>query len=99
MLQDAGDRYALVGSLPALAVPATLQDSLMARLDRRASIKLIPQIGATIGREFSYRLLAAVAPLPPAALLDALDQLAAAELIYHHGEPPDSTYIFKHALV
>ena len=99
MLQDAGDRYALVGPLPHLAVPATLQDSLMARLDRRASIKLIPQIGATIGREFSYRLLAAVAPLSPAALLDALDQLAAAELIYHHGEPPDSTYIFKHALV
>jgi class 3 adenylate cyclase/predicted ATPase len=99
MLQDGGDRYALVGPLPALAVPATLQDSLTARLDRRASIKLIPQIGATIGREFSYRLLAAVAPLSPAALLDALDQLAAAELIYHHGEPPDSTYIFKHALV
>ncbi len=98
-LQDAGDRYALVGTLPHLAVPATLQDSLMERLDRRASIKLIPQIGATIGREFSYRLLAAVARLSPTFLRDALDQLVAAELIYHHGEPPDSTFIFKHALV
>jgi class 3 adenylate cyclase/predicted ATPase len=98
-IQEAGDRYVVVGGLPALAIPATLHDSLMARLDRLAQIKDIAQIGAAIGREFSYRLLAAIAPLPDAELQEALAQLTAAELIFAHGEPPDCVYSFKHALV
>jgi hypothetical protein len=73
LLSDAGDRYALTGPLPPLAIPATLQDSLMARLDRLAPVKEVAQIGAVIGREFSHDLLAAVSPLPQAKLGEALD--------------------------
>jgi class 3 adenylate cyclase/predicted ATPase len=98
-LRAAGDRYIAVASLPSLAIPATLHDSLIARLDRLPSIKEIAQIGAALGREFSYRLLAAVAPIGGALLEAALAQLGAAELIFARGEPPDSTYVFKHALV
>ena len=98
-LRAAGDRYIPIAPLPSLAIPATLQDSLIARIDRLASIKEIAQIGAVIGREFSYRLLAAIAPTAGAPLEAALAQLGAAELIFARGEPPDSTYIFKHALV
>ena len=71
----------------------------MARLDRLAPVKEIAQIGAAIGREFSYRLLEAVSPIQGPALQDALDQLMAAELIYGRGAPPEATYVFKHALV
>src|SRR5262249_53126831 len=81
------------------AIPETLRDSLMARLDRLAPIKEVPQIGAALGREFSYRLLAAVSRLNEEALRDALDQLIEAELIFARGKPPDSAYTFKHALV
>jgi class 3 adenylate cyclase/predicted ATPase len=98
-LRAVGDRYVTVAPLPSLAIPATLHDSLIARLDRLASIKEIAQIGAALGREFSYRLLAAVAPIAGAVLKTALAQLAVAELIFARGEPPDSTYVFKHALV
>ena len=86
-------------ALTPLAIPSTLQDSLMARLDRLAPVKEIAQIGAAIGREFSYRLLEAVSPIKGPALQDALGQLMAAELIYGRGAPPEATYIFKHALV
>jgi DNA-binding response OmpR family regulator/predicted ATPase/class 3 adenylate cyclase len=85
--------------LPPLAIPATLLDSLTARLDRLGPIKKIAQIGAVIGREFSYQLLAALAPLSAPLLQVALAQLAAPELIFVRGEPPNSTYVFKHALV
>ena len=71
----------------------------MARLDRLAPVKEIAQIGAAIGREFSYRLLEAVSPIQGAALQDALGQLMAAELIHGRGAPPEATYVFKHALV
>ena len=98
-LHAVGDRYIAVAPLPSVAIPATLHDSLIARLDRLASIKEIAQIGAALGREFSYRLLAAVAPTAGAPLQVALVQLGAAELIFARGEPPDSTYTFKHALV
>jgi predicted ATPase len=99
-LRAAGDRYIALVPLPSLAIPETLQDSLIARLDRLASsIKEIAQIGAAVGREFSYRLLAAVAPITGAPLEAVLAQLGAAELIFARGEPPDSTYMFKHALV
>jgi class 3 adenylate cyclase/DNA-binding response OmpR family regulator/predicted ATPase len=99
LLQDAGDRYVAVGPLPPLAVPTTLLGSLTARLDRLGEIREIAQIGAAIGREFSYRLLAAIAPVSGPSLQTALAHLAASDLIFVRGEPPDSTYIFKHALV
>jgi DNA-binding response OmpR family regulator/class 3 adenylate cyclase/predicted ATPase len=99
LLQDAGDRLVTVRALPPLAIPTTLLGSLTARLDRLGPVKEIAQIGAAIGREFSYRLLAAVAPLSGPPLHAALAQLAAPELIFVRGEPPDSTYVFKHALV
>jgi predicted ATPase/class 3 adenylate cyclase len=99
MLRDAGDRYELSGSLPLLAIPATLHDSLMARLDRLAPVKEVAQIGAVIGREFSHKLLAAVAPMSADQLGDALEQLVNSELVFCHGTPPGATYSFKHALV
>jgi predicted ATPase/class 3 adenylate cyclase len=98
-LHDVGDRYVIGDSRAVPVIPATLHDSLMARLDRLMSIKEIPQIGAALGREFSYRLLAAVAPIEEPALRAALNQLVDAELIFARGEPPDSIYTFKHALV
>ena len=99
LLADAGDHWELAGPLPPLALPSTLHDSLLARLDRLAPVKEIAQIGAALGREFSHVLLAAVADRPEPELLFALDQLVAAELVYRRGTPPDVTYSFKHALV
>ena len=99
VLQNTGDRLITVGPLPSLAIPTTLLGSLTARLDRLGPVKEIAQIGAAIGREFSYRLLAAVAPISGTPLHAALAQLAAPELVFVRGEPPDSTYVFKHALV
>ena len=75
LLTDAGDHYELSGPLPPLAIPTTLHDSLMARLDRLAPVKEVAQIGAVIGREFSHELLAAVVPLGDNQLQDALAQL------------------------
>jgi class 3 adenylate cyclase len=85
--------------LPPFAIPATLQDSLAARLDRLAPVKEIAQIGAAIGREFSYPLLRAVAGRDEPALRAALVQLEEAELLFRTGAPPDARYTFKHALV
>ena len=99
LLRDDGERYTLAGPLPALAIPDTLQGSLLARLDRLGSVKEVAQLGAAIGREFSYELLAAVSPLPDAALQAALHQLVQAELVFRRGQPPEATYLFKHALV
>src|SRR5215472_3375576 len=98
-LQDTGERYVTVGAVPLLAIPTTLLGSLTARLDRLGPVREIAQIGAAIGREFPYRLLAAVAPVSGPQLQTALAQLATCELIFARGEPPESTYIFKHALV
>ena len=84
---------------PALAVPASLHASLMARLDRLGSAKEVAQIGAAIGREFSHALLAAVADKPEAELGSALDRLIAAGLLFRQGAPPHATFQFKHALV
>ena len=99
LLADAGDHYELSGPLPPLAIPTTLHDSLMARLDRLAPVKEVAQIGAVIGREFSHELLAAVSPLSEDKLGEALDQLVASELVFRRGTPPEATYSFKHALV
>jgi hypothetical protein len=82
-----------------VGIPATLHDSLMARLDRLASVRRVAQIGAAIGREFSYSLLHAVSSLPEDELLAALGRLAASELIFQRGAPPEAVYSFKHALV
>jgi tetratricopeptide (TPR) repeat protein len=92
-------QYVLAGPVPTLAIPSSLQDSLMARLDRLASVKEVAQIGATIGREFSYQVLQAVADRPDDQVRDAVDRLIAAGLIFRRGIPPQETFIFKHAFV
>lgn len=99
LLRERGGRYELAGPLPPLAIPATLHDSLMARLDRQAAVKEIAQLGAVLGREFSYELIRAVSPLDEEALRRGLHQLVEAELIYQYGMPPHANYLFKHALV
>jgi class 3 adenylate cyclase/predicted ATPase/ABC-type transport system involved in cytochrome c biogenesis ATPase subunit len=91
--------WRLDGPLPPFAIPATLQDSLTARLDRLAAVKEIAQIGAAIGREFSYPLLRAVAGRDEPALRAALTQLEEAELLFRSGALPNARYTFKHALV
>jgi predicted ATPase len=90
-----------MASIPssALAVPASLHASLMARLDRLGNAKAVAQIGGAIGREFSHDLLAAVASETEAALVTALDRLVDAGLLYRRGSGPHATYLFKHALV
>jgi class 3 adenylate cyclase len=99
LMTERDGRYVLTGPLPPMAIPATLHDSLMARLERLSPVKEVAQIGSVIGREFSYELLAAVAQGDTTQLKDALNQLAKAELVFVRGEPPEATYVFKHALV
>jgi class 3 adenylate cyclase/predicted ATPase len=99
LLREEADRYVLDRTLPPFAIPTTLQDSLMARLDRLASVRLVAQIGAAIGREFSYVLLHAVSRLEEDELQSALDRLVASELVFQRGTPPEAVYSFKHALV
>jgi class 3 adenylate cyclase/predicted ATPase len=99
LLQEEGERYELTGALPPLAIPTTLHDSLMARLDRLPDAKAVAQLGATLGRTFTYELLRAVSPLDAAPLGQALARLVEAELLYQHGVPPRATYLFKHALI
>ena len=98
-LRTAVQRNTPGGAMPTLAIPDTLQDALMARLDRLAPIKDKLQVGACIGREFSFGLLARVARVPADELSAALDQFTDAELIFRRGEPPAAVYTFKHALV
>ena len=98
LVEDA-EGYRLDGPLPPLAIPATLQDFLMARLDRLAPVREIGQIGAAIGREFSYPLLRVLVGRNETALKHALAQLEQAELVFRRGEPPEAVYSFKHALV
>ena len=87
LVREEDREYVLAGPLTPFAIPSTLHDSLMARLDRLGPVKEVAQIGAAIGREFSYQLIEAIAPLRPAALQDALRQLVASELIYLHAVP------------
>lgn len=98
LVEDSGG-YRPGGPVPALAIPETLQDSLMARLDRLHSVKEIAQVGAAIGREFSYELISAVVGGEEYALKHALSELEQAELVYRQGELPEAVYRFKHALV
>jgi predicted ATPase len=91
--------YELIGSFSTFAIPATLQDSLMARLDRLVTAKGVAQMGATMGRQFAYDLLQAVSPLDASTLQRELGRLVEAEIVYQRGLPPQSTYLFKHALI
>ena len=99
--ESEGEAQRTAATVPstALAVPASLHASLMARLDRLGPAKEVAQIGAAIGREFSHALLAAVIPKPEADLRSALDRLIDAGLLFRQGVPPHATYLFKHALV
>jgi predicted ATPase/class 3 adenylate cyclase len=99
LLQEQDGHYVLDRPLPALAIPTTLQASLMARLDRLAPVREVAQIGAVAGRDFHYELLKAVAGLPRDKLEEALRQLVQSGLIFRRGEIPHAVYSFKHALV
>lgn len=98
-LRETEQGFVLDGPLPTLAVPSSLQASLLARLDRLAPVKEVAQIGAAIGREFAYELVSGVARRPDGELQGALDKLVEAGLVFCRGTPPNALYLFKHALV
>src|SRR5690349_20996944 len=98
-LKDAGGHYDYAGSARSVTMPAALRDALMARLDRFMPVREIAQIGAAVGREFSYEMIEAVAPMPQAQLDAALTRLCESGLAFRRGTPPDAIYSFKHALV
>jgi predicted ATPase len=97
--RETAENYLLDGSLPPLAIPTTLQASLVARLDRLGSSKDVALIGAAIGREFSHELIAAASAMAPIDLDSALERLTASGLMSRRGTPPHASYAFKHALV
>jgi class 3 adenylate cyclase/tetratricopeptide (TPR) repeat protein len=99
LLREEVDQYALTGPLRVVAIPDTLQDALMARLDQLKRAKEVAQLGAVLGREFPYDLLQAIAPQDENALQEGLAQLVEAEILYQRGRPPRARYIFKHALI
>jgi class 3 adenylate cyclase/predicted ATPase len=99
LLQEDTQHYVLTGPLSAVTIPATLQDSLMARLDRLGAARDVAQLGAVVGREFAYDVLEAITPLDEATLQARLAQLVEAELLYQRGRPPHARYVFKHALI
>jgi predicted ATPase/class 3 adenylate cyclase len=98
-LKAVDGHYALTGSFSTFAIPATLQDSLMARLDRLVTAKAVAQYAGVIGRQFSYELLHAVSSLDALTLQRELGRLVEAEIVYQRGLPPQATYTFKHALI
>jgi len=99
LLKEVGDHYELTGPLAPLAIPSTLQDSLTARLDRLAEVREVAQLGAVLGREFSYDLMQAVSPLDEETLRSHLQKLVSAEFLNQRGLSAESTYIFRHALI
>jgi predicted ATPase len=99
VLQTGGDAYVLRGSLAQLHIPETLQDSLMARLDRAPRLREVAQLGSVVGREFAYHMISALAGLEEEMLRSSLGQLVVDELLYQRGRPPRSRYLFKHALI
>jgi class 3 adenylate cyclase/predicted ATPase len=99
LLREEADRYILDRALPPFAIPTSLHDSLMARIDRLSSVRLVAQIGAAIGRQFPFALLRIVSRLSEGELQAALARLVASELVFQRGTPPDAVYTFKHALV
>src|SRR5207253_1570013 len=98
-LKAVDGHYELVGSLSTFAIPATLRDSLMARLDRLVTAKAVAQYAAVIGRQFSYALLQAISQVDETMLQHELSRLVAAEIVHQRGVPPQATYVFKHALI
>src|SRR5262249_44900721 len=98
-LIETDGHYELTGSFATFAIPATLQDSLMARLDRLVTAKAVAQYAAVIGRQFSYDLLQAVSQVDEALLQHELGRLVEAEIVYQRGLPPQAYYFFKHALI
>jgi class 3 adenylate cyclase/tetratricopeptide (TPR) repeat protein len=98
-LLESGDQHTVWRPLPSGDIPTSLRDSLLARLDRLAPVKHIIQMGACIGRKFSYDVLARLSGLGNEELESALRTLVDAGLVYHYGVPPNATYTFKHALV
>jgi predicted ATPase/class 3 adenylate cyclase len=99
VLRDAGDRYELISPLPTLAIPDTLQDSLLARLDSHPTTKELAQIGSVIGREFAFSHLSALATLKGEPLNAAIRELLRADLVHQRGPAHRATYVFKHALI
>jgi class 3 adenylate cyclase/predicted ATPase len=99
LLREQDGQYVLKGPLPPLAIPTTLQASLMTRLDRLSAAREVAQIGAVVGREFQYELLRAVSALPGQKLDEALEQLVRSELVFRRGDVTHAVYTFKHALV
>ena len=99
LLRDRGDRDELIDALPPLAIPSTLQDSLMARLDRLGTVKEVAQVGAALGRTFHYELLRAIASIDDGPLQRALTRLGEFDMLHQRGVLPDATYVFKHALI
>jgi class 3 adenylate cyclase/predicted ATPase len=98
-LKETDGHYELIGSLSTFAIPATLQDSLMARLDRLVTAKAVAQYAAVIGRQFAYDSLSTVSQLDEATLQRELGRLVEVEIVYQRGVPPQATYVFKHALI
>jgi class 3 adenylate cyclase/tetratricopeptide (TPR) repeat protein len=98
-LRETATAYELARPLDSLEIPSTLQDSLMARLDRLTPAKAVAQLGAAIGREFDHSLLSRIAGMHPEVLTEGLGQLLAAGLLFSRGVVPDLTYAFKHALI
>ena len=99
LLVEETDRFVLGGRLDEMQIPETLQDSLMARLDRAPLARELAQIGSVIGREFSFEMLEIVASQEPGVLQDGLDQLVSNELVYQRGRGRRARYMFKHALI
>ena len=99
LLREETDQYVLTGPLHTVAIPETLQDSLMARLDQLTTAKEVAQLGAVLGREFAYDMLMAISSQDETTVQDGLARLVAAELLYQRGRPPRARYIFKHALI
>ena len=98
-LREDADRFTLLRSLSDVSIPATLQDTLMARLDRLPRVRELAQLGAVLGREFAYEMLLALAEVEEPHLKDGLGQLVEAELLYQRGRAPRAKYVFKHALI
>ena len=99
VLEARGDAYVLTGALSQLHIPETLQDSLMARLDRAPRLREVAQLGSVLGREFAYDMISALAGIEEQMLQSGLGQLVVDELLYQRGRPPRSRYLFKHALI
>jgi class 3 adenylate cyclase/tetratricopeptide (TPR) repeat protein len=99
VLEARGDAYALRGALAQLHIPETLQDSLMARLDRAPRLREVARLGSVLGREFAYDMISALAGIEEEMLQSGLGQLVVDELLYQRGRPPRSRYLFKHALI